>query len=53
MYRYDRMSLKLLSVNGEIGDANFTVLHIPPKMFVDLLKQNVGCKSHKLQNTYN
>ena len=35
------MSLKLLSVNGEIGDANFTVLHIPPKMFVDLLKQNV------------
>ena len=24
------MSLKLLSVNGEIGDANFTVLHIPP-----------------------
>ena len=23
----------------ETGDANFTGLHIPPKMFVDLLKQ--------------
>ena len=23
----------------ETGDANFTRLHIPPKMFVDLLKQ--------------
>ena len=32
------------------GDANFTGLHIPPKMFVDLLKQNVLCKSHKLQS---
>ena len=33
------------------GDANFTGLHIPPKMFVDLFKQNVLCKSHKLQST--
>ena len=33
------MSLKLISVNSETGDANFTMLHTPLKMFVDLIKQ--------------
>ena len=45
-----------MSVNGENGSildqykiTSFDGLHIPPKMFVDLLKQ-VRDKSHKAQN---